>query len=349
MSQPIDKQRARHILIVGGLALTALVLAVTVSLLDARRGWQPVMEGAVFTAWTDQASTVAEIEVTHGEDRFTVVRTGNAWVMPSRDNYPVRADIIAGLDGLLAGLTYSGVRTADPAKYPALGLAEPGDTGGGARLVVRDVDGAVLVEMLAGETRGGTLYFRLPGEPRSFAADLAEGTSAAVLTQSADQWLDLGFLELGRTSIARVRIQPETGPAYTLERPARSARNFALRQPAGWTPITAGAGNGPAGTLGRIRFRDVRQTERLTGAIVGSHTAETFEGLEVTLDIIAQGETRWARIRTRALTDDAAEAAARLAEQSEGWAYLLSDLALDRLLRPLREIADPRAGGPDAP
>ena len=68
-----------------------------------------------------------------------------------------------------------------------------------------------------------------------------------------------------------------------------------------------------------------------------------------TPDIIAQGETRWARIRTRALTDDAAEAAALLAEQSEGWAYLLSDLALDRLLRPLGEIADPRAGAPDAP
>ena len=349
MSQAIDRQRARHILIVGGLALAALLLALTLSVLDARRGWQPDLDGPVFTTWPAQAATASEIEISHGEDRFSIVRDGDRWVMPSRDDYPVRADVVAGLDGLLTGLLHAGVRTADAGKYPALGLAEPGESGGGARLVVRDASGTVLVELLAGQTRGQTLYLRLPGEAQTYAADLAEGTSAAALTQSADQWLDLGFLELGRTSIARVRIQPERGPAYTLERPASSARNFALRDPAGWTPITAGAGNGPAGALGRIRFRDVRRTERLTGAIVGSHRAETFEGLEVTLDIIAQGETRWARIRANALTDDAGEAAALLEEQSEGWAYLLSDLALDRLLRPLEEIADPRAGAVDAP
>ncbi|WP_300530213.1 DUF4340 domain-containing protein [Maricaulis sp.] len=349
MSQPIDKQRTHHILIVGGLALAALVAALSVSLLDARRVWQPELEGAVFAAWPDQAPRAQDIEVAHGEARFSISRQGERWVMPSRDNYPVRPDIVAAIDAVLSGLTYAGARTADPAKYPALALAEPGEAGGGARLTVRDASGAVIADLIAGETRGQTLYIRLPGEARSFAADLADGTSAAALTQTADQWLDLGFLELGRTAIARVRIQPETGPAYRLERPARSTRNFALREPAGWTPITAGAGNGPASALGRIRFRDVRQVERLTGAIVGSHTAETFGGLEVTLDIIAQGETRWARIRTNALTDDAAEAAALLQEESEGWAYLLSDLALDRLLRPLDEIADPRPGAGDAP
>lgn len=343
MSQPMDAQRQNHILIAGGTALLVLTLAVIVSVLDASRGWAPSVSGPVLPAWQAGVTDVSEITLTQSEGSFTLRREAAGWVMPERDGYPVRPELVAELDTLLAGLSFIGARTADPEKFGRLGLAEPGaGDGAGVRLQVTGASGEVLADLVFGTVRGETIYLRQPGESRTYAGHLPAGLDAALIARPADEWLALDFISLGRSAIARTRIQPETGPEYLLERPASSVRNFALREPGGWQPITAGAGNGPASALSRIRFRDVRRADRMTGALVGYHEAETFEGLSVRLDIIAQGETRWALVRVNALTDDALDDARSLEMTSENWAYLLSDLSLDRLLRPLSEIADPR-------
>jgi len=345
----MDTRRRNHLLIVGGLAALTLLSALGLSVMEASRGWAPVVTGPVLADWALAADQANTIEVVNAEDHFSLVRDGARWVMPERDSYPVRPEQVAGLDELLSGLVYLGARTADPDKHARLGLAEPGLDGGGVRITVRDAEGAVLADWIFGEVRGGALYLRHPDEDRTYAARVPEGTDAALLSRPADQWLDLDFIELGRSAIARVTIQPEDGRTYVLERPASVTRNFALRSPAGWQPITAGAGNGPAAVLARLRFRDVRRIDRLTGAVVGYHEAETFEGLRIRIDVIAQGETRWARVTASALTDDALENARALQARTEGWAYLLSDLSLDRLMRPLSEIADPREEAGDAP
>ncbi len=343
MSLPMDAQRRRHVSLLGLAAIIMLIAAVIVSLMDASRGWRPSIAGPVLPQWQSGVSAASTITIIRGDGRFTVRRSASGWVMEERDNYPVRPEQIAVLDQLLGGLTYVGARTADPRKHAQLGLGDPGSgEGEGVRLRIEGEDGQLIGDLIFGEVRGQTLYLREPDQLRTYAARLPEGADAAAITRPADEWLRLDFIALGRSAIARTRIQPEDGRTYLLERAASSVRNFALREPRGWQPITAGAGNGPASALARIRFRDVRRADRLTGALVGSHEAETFNGLRVRLDIIAQGETRWAIIRSTALSDDASETAQSIASESEGWAYLLSDLALDRLLRPLSEIADPR-------
>ena len=71
--------------------------------------------------------------------------------------------------------------------------------------------------------------------------------------------------------------------------------------------------------------------------------------------MLALGETRWAVLQADALTDDARDAAGAINAAADGWAFLLSDLTLDRLIRPLDQIADPRretetdAAEPDNP
>lgn len=96
--------------------------------------------------------------------------------------------------------------------------------------------------------------------------------------------------------------------------------------------------------LARVRFRDVRAAGRLGGERVARHVADTFGGVRVSLDVLALGETRWAVIEAEALTDDAEAGAAAINAAAQGWAYRLSDLTLDRLIRPLDEFADPRPG-----
>lgn len=340
MSRPMDRQRLNQLLIAGGAAFLLLAGAAAMLVVQARRDWQPEVSGPVLPDWARSVANARAIEITGPEDHFTLVRGENGWVMPSRDDHPVIAERLAELDAFLADLSYAGARTADPAKHARLELADAGLPGAGTQLTVRGAEGKVLTDILIGAARNGRVYLRFPDRPRAYAAQLTGETTAIPAIALADNWLDLDFIALEPSDIARTTIDPESGPSYVLERPGQLARNFSLREPGGWRPITAGAGNGPAAALVRMRFRDVRRADRLRGEPVGQHVEETFSGLRLTLDILALGETRWALVSATALTDGGEARAAALNARTQGWAFLLSDLSLDRLLRPLDEIAD---------
>jgi hypothetical protein len=342
MSQPMNQTRLRQLTVVGGIAIAVTLIALVMAVLEARQTWRPDVEGLVLADWAEQVDAVRAIEIQSPDDHFTVAREGDDWVMPSRDGHVVNPERIAQIDALLGSLSHVGTRTADPAKHARLGLAAPGAEGAGILFRVLGTEDEILAELIVGEERDGRIYVRFLQDDQTFASQTDREVGVIRELGQADRWLELDFIELGRSGIARTRIEPERGPAYLLERASPSSRNFSLREPAGWQPITAGAGNGPGASLARLRFRDVRLADRLRGERVASHTAETFEGLRVRLDVIAMGETRWAIIEAEALSDDAGAAADAMNARAAGWAYLLSDLSRARLLRPLDGIADPR-------
>ncbi|WP_417487107.1 DUF4340 domain-containing protein [Maricaulis sp.] len=348
MSTVTDARRRFQLAVVAGSAVMLSLAAVLSALADARAVWRPEVSGPVLPDWSSAVASAREIEIV-GDEGFTLVETDGVWRMPSRDGYPVRPERLAALDAYLASLVFEGARTDNPQRLGRLGLAEPGDVDGGTLIEVRDDAGDIRAELILGEVRDPLVYVRRPGRSRAYAALSGDGAARALDLLPADSWLDLDFLALGTSDIARVDIQPETGPAYRLERAASSSRNFSLRRPAGWQSITAAAGNGPAATLGRVRFRDVRAADRLGGEFVAHHTAETFTGLRVRIDVKALGETRWALITATPLTDDAQAEAAAVNATANGWAYLMSDLTIDRLIRPLDRIADPGEVSTDAP
>jgi len=348
MSLTSDKRRRSQLLVAAGAALLLGGAAFVTAYQQARQTWRPAVSGPILPGWSDAVASAREIVIT-GAESFVLEQSDGVWTMPSRDGYPVRPERLAELDAYLAALVFEGARTANPDRLGRLGLADPGGENGATRISVRDADGSVLADIYLGETRGERVYVREPGRSRAFAARLGDGAVARPDLLPADAWLALDFLSLGTNDIARADIQPETGPAYRLERASTASRNYALRRPAGWQPITAAAGNGPATSLGRVRFRDVRRADRLGGEFVAHHTAETFTGLRVRIDVKALGETRWALITASAITDDAADEAAAINALTNGWAYLMSDLTIDRLIRPLDRIADTHEENQDAP
>ncbi len=348
MSVTTDKHRLTQTLIAAGAAIVLGGSALVTVYSQARETWQPAVSGPVLPGWSIAVASAREIEIA-GEESFLLEQADGVWTMPSRDGYPVRLERLAELDAYLAALIFEGARTANPERLGRLGLADPGRENGATHISVRDAEGSVLADILLGETRGERVYVRHPGRNRAFAARLGEGAVARPDLLPADAWLALDFLSLGTNDIARADIQPEAGPAYRLERASTASRNFALRRPTGWQPITAAAGNGPAASLARVRFRDVRRADRLGGEFVAHHTAETFSGLRVRIDVKALGETRWALITASAITDDVADEAVAINALTDGWAYLMSDLTIDRLIRPLDRIADPRGDVDDAP
>ena len=105
--------------------------------------------------------------------------------------------------------------------------------------------------------------------------------------------------------------------------------------------ITGGAANGVARAAAQLRFRDVRPAQNLEGAFVARHSGATFSGLAYRFDFVAEGEQRWVVISVQALADDAEERAERLRGLTDGWAFLVSEDAYERLTRPLDQLAEP--------
>ena len=105
--------------------------------------------------------------------------------------------------------------------------------------------------------------------------------------------------------------------------------------------VTAGAANGVATAGAQLRFRDVKPEQELVGAYVARHAAVTFSGLAYEMLFFAEGDERWATIELAALADDAAPRAEHFNDQVEGWAFLVSEDAYERLTRALDQVAEP--------
>ncbi|MGY6628272.1 MAG: DUF4340 domain-containing protein [Oceanicaulis sp.] len=332
--------RRRRQALTAALAAAVFVLVGALALWrEAATGAPPGVSGLVAPGWAAEAPRADRIEIMSADGQFVLQRTSEGWVMPSRGGYGVRPERIAELDEALRGLTFARALTRDPDRFARLGVDDPLEGGAGVRLTVLDASDRVLVSLIAGSRRGDTgQYVRTAGSPRAFAVDGA-------LPGLADpgRWLGLEFWDIDPGAVARADVRPARGPAYALGRAAPTDRHHALTSPDGWRLITAGAANGVAVAGARLRFRDVRPDQTLTGAFTARHSGVTFDGLSWRFDFLAEGEERWARIEVRALAPEAEARAAELNERTRGWAFLVSADAYERLTRPLADLAEPSA------
>ena len=143
MSQRLDQQRLKHLVLTAASAVVMLAGAVTLSVMDVRQAWTPDVSGPVLTDWSANVQAAREIEIVNAQERFVIKRSPSGWTMPSRDGFAVRPERLAALDNLLMSLEYEGARTADPGKHDRLSLAEEGQENGANRVILRDADGQV--------------------------------------------------------------------------------------------------------------------------------------------------------------------------------------------------------------
>ncbi|WP_429912945.1 DUF4340 domain-containing protein [Glycocaulis sp.] len=328
-------RRARRAFIVALSGFVLLVLGSAALVSDALRDARRDVSGPVLPGWSDMAGRAAGIEIITSDTLFRMERTENGWTMPSRGNYPVRAEHLAELDAGLSSLSYTAALTQDPARFDRLGLDDPALGGSGTSLVITDADGNRLASLIVGDTRGDDrLYIRTGRQERAFAV---EGS----LPDIADpgRWLGLDFFNLEPSRIARAYIVPESGPAYILERESPATRNFDLASPRTWQLITAGAANGVANAGARVRFRDVGEADDDAGAPIALHRASTFDGLVYEYRFFRDEGAIRAQISVEASNHDVMDEASTLRRHVEGFWFVVSGDAYERMTRTLEQTA----------
>ncbi len=319
MSAPLDARRRQVVLALAASAGALALVAAGVSAIGRTTAPVPERLGrAVLPGFADWRSELAAIRVSLADDRYTLVREGEAWGLAEAGGYPVREDRLQALAAGLEGLAWQAARTSDPRKLDRIALGDPGKGGRGARVDLLDGAGQTLGALITGR-RGERLYARQPDETAAF---LVEGDLPPLMTR--DAWLDLEVITLRPETVRAVRITDRTGESLFLMRDAGEGRSaFRPGPPNGddrlVNPLAAAT---PALALARFAPVDVKPAADLVTAPVARHETITFDGLEVTTQAFDEPDGRYVTVYAVEAGEGARRAAA-INERAKDWAFRL--------------------------
>ncbi|MEM9123182.1 MAG: DUF4340 domain-containing protein, partial [Pseudomonadota bacterium] len=326
---------------------------------------QPAFEPAPMVPGLD-VEAVKKITIKDSDQRIDVVQSEDGiWVLPDRDNFPARADLIQQTVIGLETTERVARKTARADWHTYIGLEHP-DLGGEATLVELEGDGGeVLASVLLGPELGTNVvggrqirYARQASEDQTW---LIETVLSPELTLG--EWLETNFIDVSRFRVDRISIVPSGSAEYDVV--AAEDGSFALAGMPEGKIVSASAGlTALAGSLVAVRFEDIEKSSNVDFSKPSQLTFRTLDGLVVDATVTHQEPDYWATFKARldderlagvdALKADdtrplsqrdklkTAEAVRRevdvINRRAEGWAFRLPAFQGSRFMRELDEL-----------
>lgn len=152
-------------------------------------------------------------ESTASIEPFKVAMVNNRWSIPSHDNYPTDAkDQLSKVAASLIGLKVLEVASDSPGDHGLYGVLDPdpkslkaGATGVGTRVIMRDKNDKVLVNLIVGKAvpgRDGLHYVRVAGQDPVYTVALKTDK----LTTKFSDWIETDLLKLNAWDIKQIQI-----------------------------------------------------------------------------------------------------------------------------------------------
>ena len=175
-----------------GVTIVAVIIAALVSRSTGPRS-NPLAGQAVMPEVASKLQDVARLALVHGDQKTTLVRKGDTWVVEERGSYAAETPKVRQALLGLADLRYVEPKTSQSSSYARLEVEDAGGKDSKSTMItLADTRGALLGEAILGKHRAdqlgggeGGVYVRKPGNAQSWLArgnlDLA-GTTAS--------WLD---------------------------------------------------------------------------------------------------------------------------------------------------------------
>jgi hypothetical protein len=289
----------RTLLLLGGGAIVTVGAAL---LLTPQALRQEVAPPAASLAFPDLAARLAEaakVEIRKQDTVLTLLRQGEAWVLPQKGNYPTRPERVRELLVGLTELRLVEPRTADPGQHDRLGVEDPARPGSTALLLrVLAANDKPIAELVIGRRRVRTqgnvpesAYVRRPNESQAW---LAEGRLPA--DADAQLWLDRDIANIAADRIRRVTIRRGGEPALVLARGDEADAKLRLEQPEDPRPLDDVSLDEVARGFEFLTFLDVKPAAEGPGAALGESRFDLIDGMAVTIAPSHDGETVWIRL-----------------------------------------------------
>jgi hypothetical protein len=307
----------RNLLILGGAAAASIAATVLLTPKSVERQ-EVATADLAFPGLADRLQGAARIEVRKPDATLTLVRQGEAWLLPEKGNYPIRPEKLREMLVGLTELRLVEARTADPAQLDRLGVDDPARPGSTALLLrVLDGAGAPLAELVIGRRRVRTqgnlpesVYVRRPAETQAW---LAEGRLA--VDADPQLWIDRDLANLPQDRIRRLEVTRPGAPPLVLTRAEEPDARLRIAEPADATADEVAVEEVARG-FEYLTFLDVKPMAEMPGGAVGEGRFSLTEGLSVMVAGTKEGETLWVR-----LTAEGGPEADRLNARWRGWAY----------------------------
>lgn len=331
----------------------------------------------LFPGLTGKVNEVASLEVMTTKAMFRIERgaTADHWNMPSRHDYPVRADLVRKNILGVAGLETIEPRTDKPDYYDRLQVSEPDrykpaddaakSDPGPILLRLVDADAKSMAAVILGKAKSfpiggkpGQIHVRKPDEARAW---LAQGIVEAPADPA--QWLVKDMIKLDRSRVASATVTHPDGEVLRVlrgpEKTDGSSVDFILQNvPKGMKASSVYDVNAVAGGLAYPSFEDVTKASELDFAKATVTEIITLDGIKATVRTIPAADQEkkfWLTVSVAydaalakpiadnkdVLKPDEAEKQANEAiRRLDGWAYLVADYSARDLTRRMKDLVE---------
>lgn len=263
----------------------------------------PLIGQLFFPQLTQQAATVTRVVVRRADATMTYNRGDNGWTIAERANYPVDFARLRELLYDLSQMRHLEPRTSNRDLLANMDVGDPTGESRSAQVELMNAQGQVLAALVVGRTRpasgpeSATAFVRRAGQPQAW---LARGQIS--LPRDPPQWLSREVLLVDRTRIRAMTVTQPDGAQVTVERPNRDTEDFTLLDvPEGRTAKPAVDLNQFGTTLDRLDLEDVARADTIDFANPYRASMRTFDGLEVTSEMVERDGNTWVRFMARAI------------------------------------------------
>lgn len=316
----------------------------------------------------ENINDINSLTLTSADGSVTTLQRGTTrWTVAERGDYPadigrIRRNLIA-----LADARIIEEKTADPARYATLGVADiTDDDATGIELAIDGPDGPQRIIVGKTGVRGDNAYVRRPGE----AVSLLVSASPDLGAGPAD-WLARSLIDVPARDVFRVTTTHPDGETVRIEKNDPDADAFTLADmPEDAELAYAGVTGSIGAVLTGLELDDVTPLTTAVDLAADEPVVtrfETFDGRVVTAHVFAGNADEPAGVTFDVLydaalagrfmpptndpasapdteadtTETAAARAADLDRRLDGWLFILPDYKLEQLTRRRADLLQP--------
>ncbi len=317
-------------LLAAGVAVIALALWVT----SRKPSSAPSEAGAlVLPDLKSSINGITEVRIRKGDGTRTTLTKGTTdWIIGER-GFPADSSRVRKLLLDLANLKVVEEKTSDPANYAQLGVSDVTSPQSGGTLIDLAEPGKTMSLIIGKPSGMQSSYVRIAKARQSLLA------SPQIIPEADPRrWIDDSVIDLPETRVEAVRVQPASGPAYTVMRDSPKQLDFTVPNlPKGRQLSSVTAPNSVADALSSLTLDDVRKAGG-AGTNPVHVTFETFDGLTIDVSGRQDGNSRYITISAKSSSKDTQGEAQKLNSRFGGWEIELLGYRYDSLFQPLEGL-----------
>jgi len=342
------------------LVVTIAAIAVAVVTSNYRSAATSKEKILLFPELNSNINDIVEIGIQNNQEKITLLRKDNKWVIKEADNYPALFNKIKQTVIATSELQLVANKTKNPAHYSRLGVGDPDNIDSTSHLLtLKDSSGKQLVSLIIGKSRLSKsaidkpgLYVRHPDQEQSLLVAGQLDVSAQFI-----DWIERDLFDIQSDRIRAIKIEHKDDVPVSLNRDA-GVDDFTLANiPEGKQVQTEFILNRMETMLENIFVDDIKAANKIDFPDTQTTTTlNTFDGLIVTVTSAVIDGKKFSRFSfgydasliTKTDTADKQDGTADAADVSRetetlsgktaGWAFEIPEYKFELFTRKLEDL-----------